>query len=104
MYIRQTTTQRKSDGTTYQSYRLVESAHIGDRVSQHTLLNLGSHYPVPREQWGALMDRIDEILHHHQQGLFPVEKEIEAEAQRIAKKLIERAYYSIWIAPSPCMT
>jgi len=89
MYIRQTTTQRKSDGTTYQSYRLVESARIGDRVRQHTLLNLGSQYPVPREQWGALTDRVDDIL-HHQRSLFSLESDIEAEAQRIAKKLIGR--------------
>ena len=56
MYIRQTTTQHKSDGVIYQIYRLVESTRIGNTVRQHALLNLGSHYPILREQWGALTD------------------------------------------------
>jgi len=89
MYIRQTTTQRKSDGVIYQTYRLVESTRIGNKVRQHTLLNLGSHYPIPRKQWGALTDRIDGIL-HHQSCLFPPEPDIEEEAQRLAAKLIVR--------------
>jgi len=89
MYIRQTTTQRKSDGVIYQTYRLVESTRIGNKVRQHTLLNLGSHYPIPREQWGALTDRIDGIL-HHQSCLFPPEPDIEEEAQRLAAKLIRQ--------------
>jgi len=89
MYIRQTTTQRKSDGVIYKSHRLVESTRIGDKVRQHTLLNLGSHYPIPRKQWGALTDRIDGIL-HHQPCLFELDADIEAEAQRIAAKLMER--------------
>jgi len=86
MYIRQTTTQRKSDGVIYQTYRLVESTRMGNKVRQHTLLNPGSHYPIPREQWGALTDRIEGIL-HHQESLFS-EPDIEAEAQRLASKLI----------------
>lgn len=87
MYIRQTTTQRKSNGSIYKSYRLVESTRIGKMVRQHTLLNLGSHYSIPREQWGELTDRIDGIL-HHQPSLLALEPEIEAEAQRLAAKLI----------------
>jgi len=89
MYIRQTTTQRKSDGTIYHTYRLVESTRIENKVRQHTLLNPGSQYPVPREQWGVLTDRVDDIL-HHQRSLFSLESDIETEAQRIAKKLMGR--------------
>jgi len=89
MYIRQTTTQRKSDGSIYKSYRLVESTRIGKMVRQHTLLNLGSHYSIPREQWGELTDRIDDIL-HHQPSLLALEPDIEAEAQRLAAKLIRK--------------
>jgi len=89
MYIRKTTTQRKSDGVIYQTYRLVESTRIGKAVRQHTLLNLGSHYPIPREQWGALTDRVDDIL-HHQPCLFSLAPDIEEEAQRLASKLIRK--------------
>jgi len=59
------------------------------KSTSYTLLNLGSQYPVPREQWGVLTDRIDDIL-HHQTSLFSLESDIETEAQRIAKKLIGR--------------
>ncbi|MDQ6997018.1 MAG: hypothetical protein Q9M82_06100, partial [Mariprofundus sp.] len=89
MYIRQTTTRRKKDGSSYSSYRLVDSTRIGNKVKQRTLLNLGADFPLPREQWGDLTDRIECIL-HHQPSLLGVDAEIEAEAQRIASNLLKR--------------
>jgi len=89
MYIRQTTTRRKKGGSSYQSYRLVDSTRVGSRVKQRTLLNLGADFSIPREQWKALTDRIESIL-HHQPSLFVVDEMIEAEAQRIASNLLKR--------------
>ncbi|MDX8383547.1 MAG: IS1634 family transposase [Ghiorsea sp.] len=89
MYIRQTTTRRKKDESTYQTYRLVESIRIGDKVKQRTLLNLGSDFSVPRDDWGDLTSRIEGIL-HHQPSLIAVGELIEAEAQRIAASLLKR--------------
>lgn len=86
MFIRQTLTRAKKDGSTYQTYRLVDNTRIGDKVKQRTLLNLGSKYEFPREQWKALTARIEEIL-HHQPGLFP-DDGIEPEAQRLAAKIV----------------
>jgi hypothetical protein len=45
MYIRQTTTRSKKDGSSYQSYQLVESFRIGNKVKQQTLLNLVRNFP-----------------------------------------------------------
>ncbi|MDX8389441.1 MAG: hypothetical protein R8M38_03025, partial [Mariprofundaceae bacterium] len=59
VYIRQTATRRKKDGSSYHSYRLVDSTRIGSKVKQRTLLNLGTAFCVPREQWGDLTDRIE---------------------------------------------
>jgi len=87
MFIRQTTTRSKSNGSTYQTYRLVESSRIGDKVKQRTLLNLGTDYPFPKNQWGEITQRIDSIL-HHQPLLIPFDSEVEAEAKRLADKII----------------
>jgi len=89
MYIRQTTTRRKKDGSSYQSYRLVDSTRIGSQVKQRTLLNLGADFSIPREQWAELTHRIECIL-HHQPSLLCVDETIEAEAQRIASNLLKR--------------
>ncbi len=89
MYIRQTTTCRKKDGSNYHSYRLVDSTRIGNKVKQRTSLNLGTGFSLPREQWRDLTNRIESIL-HHQPSLLAVDARIEAEAQRIAGNLLKR--------------
>ena len=60
MFVRRTQT-RRTDGQTYYTHRLVNSERIGSKVRQHTLLNLGGHFEIPREQWPLLCQRIDEI-------------------------------------------
>ena len=89
MYIRQTTTRSKKDGSSYQSYRLVESFRVGNKVKQQTLLNLGTEFSISRDSWGELTSRIEAIL-HHQPSLLPHNETIEAEAQRIASNLLLR--------------
>lgn len=89
MYIRQTTTRSKKDGSSYQSYRLVESFRVGNKVKQQTLLNLGAEFSIPRDSWGELTNRIEAIL-RHQPNLLPLDEVIEAEAQRIASNLLLR--------------
>ena len=91
MYIRRTATRRKKDGSSYYSYRLVESIRMENKVKQRTLLNLGAEFSLPREQWGELTNRIDSILHHQrQESLFPIDPAVEAEAQRITSELLKR--------------
>ena len=61
MYIRATKTHAKS-GEARHSYRLVRSDRIGGKVRQSTLLNLGVHFDTPRDQWGALVLHIENLL------------------------------------------
>ena len=92
MFIRQTKTGTASDGSRRISFRLVESRREGDKVRQITLLNLGRHFPIERQDWKALCQRIKETL-SNQCPLLPLENAnpaVEAEAQRIAAQLIER--------------
>ncbi len=63
MYIRRTSIKSRRSGEPYYTYRLVESVRFKARVRQRTLLNLGRHFVVPREQWGPLAQRIEALLH-----------------------------------------
>ena len=87
MFIRQTRTNSSASGQTYFTYRLVESKRLGKKVSQHTVLNLGRNFDIPRELWPELCSRVDQIL-KGQSSLFVPEKSIEEKAQHIYSQII----------------
>ena len=58
MFIRKTKT-RTHNARDYFSYRLVESVRVGEQVRQRTLVNLGTGFDVPREQWPELIAAIE---------------------------------------------
>ena len=49
MFICRTQTRSRSSGQTYFTHRLVRSHRVSCKVRQQTLLNLGSHFPIPRQ-------------------------------------------------------
>jgi len=87
MFIRRTKTGTSVDGNDYYTFRLVVSQRVGDKVRQRTLLNLGRYFSLPREQWGLLCTRIDDIISGQLSMEAPPE-EIETLAQRYAARLI----------------
>ena len=62
MFIRRTTIKSRESGEPYYTYRLVESVRSGAGVRQHTVLNLGRNFAVPRAQWAPLAQRIEALL------------------------------------------
>ena len=62
MFIRCTRTRSRSSGEPYVTYRLVQTARVGGAVKQTPLLNLGSDFDLPQDQWAALALRIDALL------------------------------------------
>lgn len=90
MFIRRTTSRKMADGTCYTTYRLVASERVDGKVRQRTLLNLGAHFALERDQWPLLCTRIEQLLAGEQQllalGAFP--EAVEAEAQRIVAQLL----------------
>ena len=92
MYIRQTRTNNKATGEGYFTYRLVRGERIGGKVRQITVLNLGRHFPVKREDWPLLCSRIEHLL-RPQEALLPqaCPEPIERAAQRYVGQLIARA-------------
>ncbi|MBL0382103.1 MAG: hypothetical protein JKP90_21325 [Desulfofustis sp. PB-SRB1] len=87
MYIRRAQIKSRKDGGKYYTYRLVESKRTATGVKQYTLLNLGTDFSLPREQWPDLARRVEDIL-SGQQSLFEIDSDIEKTAQDIAAKLI----------------
>ena len=89
MFIRRTQTRDRTCGEPYVTYRLVQSARVGGTVKQSTLLNLGSHFDLPQQEWPALAQRIDELL-RGQPSLIESTLSVvgQALAQRYAAQLI----------------
>jgi len=89
MYIRRTSIKSRRTGEPYYTYRLVESVRVEGQVRQRTLLNLGRHFDVPREQWAPLAQRIEQLA-SRQGDLVPVELDAqwESNAQRYSARVI----------------
>ena len=62
MFIRRTTIKSRESGEPYYTYRLVESVRTAAGVRQHTVLNLGRNFEVPRAQWAPLAQRIEALV------------------------------------------
>ena len=63
---------------------MVDTFRVADRVRQRTLLNLGSGFNFPPEQWKPLTQRIEQIVLGQHDLLLPLAPEVEREAQGIA--------------------
>ena len=105
MFIRCTRTRSRTSGEPYVTYRLVQTARVGGAVKQTTLLNLGSHFDLPQDQWAALALRIDELLRGQASLLdTSLSVEVQALAQRYAAQLIALRPSSAPITASPAAT
>jgi len=88
MYIRRTTIKSRKDGNQYYTHRLVESQRAGKKIHQYTILNLGTSFEIPREQWSILCSRIQDII-SGQNNLFESSESIEQAAQMYAARMIQ---------------
>lgn len=88
MYIRRTTIKSRKDGGQYYTYRLVESERTSKGVRQRTLLNLGTGFSLPRDQWPDLASRIQQIM-AGEKPLFGIPHVIEELAQNYAAQIIQ---------------
>lgn len=89
VFIRRTQTRNRISGEPYTTHRLVESCRVGNAVKQTTLLNLGSHFDLPQQQWPALVRHVDELV-RGQQPMFDatLSETGQTLAQRYAAQLI----------------
>ena len=89
MFIRRTQTRCTPSGQTYFTHRLVRSHRVSGKVRQQTLLNLGCHFSIPRDDWPLLCRRLDRILTGQLPLIQEVSTQLEEEAQRMAERLLE---------------
>src|SRR5665647_1128005 len=90
MFRRQTKTRNdKTGGEPYYTYRLVASKRTGNQVRQQTILNLGSHFTLPKKDWPLLCTRLEHLL-CGQASLLPVDAALEKLAQRYVARLITK--------------
>jgi len=89
MFIRQTKTRSSDAGEDYFTYRIVESRRVGRKVSQYTLLNLGSNFDLSKEAWPELCTRISELL-QGEEAFFEVDPIIEQSAQHLYTQILAR--------------
>ena len=90
MFIRRTQTRSTVGGEVYFTHRLVRSERIDGKVRQRTLLNLGRHFEVARNDWPALTRRIDELLTGQLALPCDGSPALESHAQRITAQLLAR--------------
>ena len=89
MFIRQTKTRNAATGEAYVTFRLVTSERVAKQVRQRTLLNLGRHFSLPKDEWPFLCGRIEFLLSGQRELVpEPVSPAIEALAQRYAARLV----------------
>ena len=90
MFVCRTRTRARDGGQAYFTFRLVRSQRVGPKVRQRTLLNLGSHFAIERDDWARLCARVGQLL-ATQRSIEPIRcaPPVEAEAQRIAARLVQ---------------
>jgi transposase len=87
MYVRKVTHIDKKNRHDYHTFKLVESVRTERGPRQRPLLNLGTDFTLPEEQWKDLANRIEEII-TGQTPLFTYPEEIETLASRYARKIV----------------
>ena len=92
MFIRQTRTNNTATGEGYFTYRLVRSTRIEGKVRQITVLNLGRHFAVNKDDWPLLCSRIEQLLQPQAHWVaVDCPAPIERAAQHAYEQLVARA-------------
>ena len=89
MFIREVSHKDSKNNHEYRTYKLVEAVRQERGPRQRVLLNLGSDFNLPKEQWKDLANRIEDHI-CGQKSLIEYPKEVENLARRYAGKIINR--------------
>ena len=89
MFIRTVEHKNKKNRRKYRTYKLVNSVRTERGPRQTTVLNLGSDFKLPKEDWKQLANCIEEIL-TEQQSIFEYPKKIRTLAEQYAKRIIRK--------------
>lgn len=91
MYIKQVTHRSKKNDKQYHTFKIVESVRTEAGPRQKELLNLGSHFDLPKEKWKELCELISLKLSGTNQISFMEPNPDLAElSQRLVHKILEK--------------
>ena len=89
MFIRKVTHNNKRNRLEYHTFKLVESVRTERGPRQRDLLNLGTDFNLPKEQWKEFADCVEKII-TGQTSILGYPEEIETLARNCARKIIRR--------------
>jgi transposase len=89
MFIRAVAHKNKKNRKKYNTYKLVESVRTERGPRQSTVLNLGTDFDLPKEDWKQLANCIEEII-TGQSSIVVYPKKIRSLAEKYAKRIIEK--------------
>ena len=89
MFIRAVEHKNKKNGKKYRTYKLVDSVRTERGPRQTTVLNLGSDFRLPKEDWKQLANCIEEIV-TEQQNIFEHPRKIRKLADGYARRIIQK--------------
>ena len=89
MFIRKVTHKDKKNGIEYYTYKIAESVRTERGPRLRFILNLGTNFEFPKDQWKELANRIEEIV-TGQETLFEYPAKVEKLARKYATKIIRR--------------
>lgn len=87
MFIRKVIHVDKKNHREYHTFKLLESVRTERGPRQRMVLNLGTDFSLPEDQWKDLANRIEEIV-TKQPPLFTYAEEVERFAEVYARKII----------------
>ncbi len=89
MFIREVSHKNKNNNIAYSTYKIVESYRTEQGPRQRTILNLGTSFNLPTDQWGLLSRCIEEII-TGRRSFIGYPEEIESSAQKYARMIIRQ--------------
>lgn len=89
MFIRAVQHKDSKNRRRYHTYKLVDSVRTERGPRQRTVLNLGTDFDLPKEDWKPLANCIEEII-TGQSSIVEYSKSIRFLAQKYAKRIIEK--------------
>jgi hypothetical protein len=89
MFIRAVEHKDSKNRRRYHTYKLVDSVRTERGPRQTTVLNLGTDFDLPKEDWKQLANCIEEII-TGQRSLVEHPKKIRSLAERYAKRIIDK--------------
>ncbi|MBW1857032.1 MAG: IS1634 family transposase, partial [Deltaproteobacteria bacterium] len=81
--------KNKKNHRKYRTYKLVDSVRTERGPRQTTVLNLGTDFKLPKEDWKQLANCIEEIV-TEQQNIFEYPKKIRTLADQYARRIIRK--------------